>query len=414
MRQVDVLIVGSGPAGMSTALHLVALNPGWARRMVVVDAAVHPRKKLCGGGVTRFGAEILANLGLEFEPPHVPVHEIRIIFEGRTLRFREAQALRVARRDEFDHWLVLRGEEHGIEVRQGEAVIDIAEREEWIDVVTARETFRTRVLVAADGSTSFVKRRLRWSDRPRMARLLEVLTPEDAQERFEFTDGVAVFDFSPMMDGLQGYYWDFPSRIDGAPHMNRGVYDSRVRAELPRAPLKATLADRLTRRGRVLSDHEIEGHPIHWFDPRAELSRPHVLLVGDAAGVDPMFGEGISFALGYGEVAAAEIDDAFRRNTFDFADYRRHVLAHPLLRRLRWRSIGARVLYGLPQHPRAARLVWAASERFAWAVFAWTGLLRFPTRWPRWRSARRARPDGAVRARKRSTGRRRDGPDPRA
>lgn len=129
MRQVDVLIVGSGPAGMSTALHLVALNPGWARRMVVVDAAVHPRKKLCGGGVTRFGAEILANLGLEFEPPHVPVHEIRIIFEGRTLRFREAQALRVARRDEFDHWLVLRGEEHGIEVRQGEAVIDIAERD---------------------------------------------------------------------------------------------------------------------------------------------------------------------------------------------------------------------------------------------------------------------------------------------
>ncbi|MFW6097498.1 MAG: FAD-dependent monooxygenase, partial [Chloroflexota bacterium] len=50
--EVDVLIVGSGPSGMSTALHLVQADAGWAERILVVDKAVHPREKLCGGGVT--------------------------------------------------------------------------------------------------------------------------------------------------------------------------------------------------------------------------------------------------------------------------------------------------------------------------------------------------------------------------
>jgi flavin-dependent dehydrogenase len=52
VEYVDTLIVGSGPAGSSTALHLVQKDPAWAERILVVDKAVHPREKLCGGGIT--------------------------------------------------------------------------------------------------------------------------------------------------------------------------------------------------------------------------------------------------------------------------------------------------------------------------------------------------------------------------
>ena len=42
--QVDILIVGSGPSGTSTALHLIQQDPAWAQHIVIVDKAVHPRE----------------------------------------------------------------------------------------------------------------------------------------------------------------------------------------------------------------------------------------------------------------------------------------------------------------------------------------------------------------------------------
>ena len=45
-ENVDVLIVGSGPAGMSTALHLMDADRNWNGRVVIVDKAIHPRDKL--------------------------------------------------------------------------------------------------------------------------------------------------------------------------------------------------------------------------------------------------------------------------------------------------------------------------------------------------------------------------------
>jgi hypothetical protein len=67
-----------------------------------------------------------------------------------------------------------------------------------------------------------------------------------------------------------------------------------------------------------------------------------VLLAGDAAGVDPLLGEGISFALAYGEVVAEAIAAAFAQRRFDFADYPRRVRRHALLGQLPARASLAR------------------------------------------------------------------------
>lgn len=354
---VDVLIVGSGPAGMSTALHIAQLNPAWAGRMVVVDRAVHPRKKLCGGGVTQFGTAILTRLGLTFDAPHMVIDELRIRFGKLVFSLAEPAVMRIVRRDEFDHWLVREGQQRGIDVRQGEGVLSVVAEAGHIRVVTTKCTYAATVVVAADGALSTVKRQLNWSGVTHTARLLEVLTPDEPSSLL-FRDRIAAFDFTPMMRGLQGYYWDFPSFVAGEPYMNRGIFDGRVRPDQARIALKATLAEQLRNRQHHLADYPLEGHPIPWLGADTELSRPHVLLVGDAAGAEPLFGEGIAFALAYGEAAAHEIADAFAQNTFEFTRYRQRVFSHWLLRQIPVRTRVARLLHTLPRYPRLARFLW--------------------------------------------------------
>lgn len=355
-EQVDVLIIGSGPAGMSTALHLLQADPGWAGRMVVIDKAVHPREKLCGGGITRAGEDVLAGLGLSFVPDHVPVREMQLVYGSQAYLLQGEPVFRVTRRADFDHWLVRCGQAQGLTIRQGEAVQDIIPFETHVEVVTGQATFHAGVVVAADGSRSLVRQRLNWNKNLTLARLLEVLTPAAGEQR-AFQEGVAVFDFSQVKAGLQGYYWDFPSLIKGQPFMNRGVFDSRARPERARIPLKHSLAAALADRALNLSDYQLKGHPIHWFSRTELFSRPRLLLAGDAAGVDPLLGEGISFALGYGQVAAAAIVDAFARRDFGFGDYKKHILTHPLLSMLPTRTALARFIYRL-KYPWQMNLLW--------------------------------------------------------
>lgn len=358
IQEVDVLIVGTGPSGSSTALHLIQRNPAWAGRIVMVDKAVHPREKLCGGGITHLGLNTLARLGLSLETKSFDVREVRLLYQDKSYSFRGNPVFRIVRRDEFDHWLLQKAIAAGVTVHQGESVTDIVPQDDFVKVVTTSHTFAAKTVVAADGSRSFVRRRLKWDDNSRVARLIEVLTPEDGRRQPEFRDGIAIFDFSPMTSHqLQGYYWDFPSFVDGQPMMNRGVFDSRARPEREKADLPNTLRHELQRRQRNLDDYHIKGHPIRWWSKNGRFSIPRVILVGDAAGADPLMGEGIAFALAYGNVGAKAIDDAFARQDFSFASYRDIVWADGLFKQLELRTKLARFAYVL-KYPWFFRLGW--------------------------------------------------------
>lgn len=358
VEQVEVLIVGSGPAGSSTALHLIKSNPEWAGRIVMVDKAVHPREKLCGGGLTHLAQNVLIELGLPLDVPSFDVKNVRLTYEDKSYSFHGNPVFRIVRRDEFDHWLVQTAVSLGVTVYQGEAVTNVIRHDDYTEVITEKRTFQAKTLIAADGSRSFIRRRLKWPGQSHVARLIEVLTPEDASTQAEFQDGVALFDFTPMTThNLQGYYWDFPSFVNGQAYMNRGVFDSRAHTNKPKADLKAILRDELAQRGLDLDDYKLKGHPIRWWDDSGPLSLPGIILVGDAAGADPLVGEGIAFALGYGAVAAQAVNDAFARQDFSFATYKDIVLADVLFAQLRTRTRLARLAYQF-RYPLVARTAW--------------------------------------------------------
>jgi flavin-dependent dehydrogenase len=191
---------------------------------------------------------------------------------------------------------------------------------------------------------------------PRVSRLLEVLTPEDAERTPEFTQHYAVFDFSAVSAGLQGYLWDFPSYVNGQPMMNRGVFDARILPDRPRAALAPLLEAYLQARQRVLADYELQGHPERYYDPTGVYSVPHILLVGDAAGVDPLLGEGIAWALRYGPVAARQLKQAFASGDLSFAGYSQALATSDVGRGLTQRVHLARFAYG--GSPGFIRLAW--------------------------------------------------------
>lgn len=356
IREVDLLIVGTGPAGTSTALHLLAEDPKWADHMVMIERDEHPRDKLCGGGVTHYAQNVLARLGLAIEPPNFEVREVRVLYRDQSFVFHGDPVFRIVRRREFDHWLVREVQAAGVEVRQNETVLEVEPHDDYVEVTTDAMIYRARTVVGADGSKSTVRRKLGMNEHPRSARLIEVITPESFGQPL-VRDQVAVFDFTRMPEGVQGYYWDFPCVIDGAPAMNRGIFDSRVEPARQRSDLIAELRNAMRDRGRDLDRGEVKGHPIRWWYPGTKVSRPRVLLAGDAAGADPLFGEGISFALAYGELAAKHVMEAFRTEDFSFHEYTVDIVLHPFLYHLLLRGMLARMSYWFDS-PRAVSALW--------------------------------------------------------
>ena len=326
MNDIDVLIVGAGPAGVSTALHLLGRDPGLRDRILVIDKAGFPRDKLCGGGITRMVDRCLANLGLRLEVPSTHIDCARMIVGGAELSFRSKPAFRVIRRAEFDHWLVRHASDCGIAIHQRERLMDLHPDQSGVDVTTSRSTYRAAVVVGADGSSSTVRRR---TGLPvgRRARLLEVLTPErDHNEVVDAIERSASFDFGNLRNGCQGYVWDFPCHDGGAPTVNRGIIDVRIDRRRKRVRLDELFAFELKKRDWPISDVRLRGAGLRWYQPLQPISKERVVLVGDAAGVDPLFGEGIPFALAYGELASHAIVHALTTRDFRFLDYRWRVL----------------------------------------------------------------------------------------
>lgn len=351
MRELSVLIIGGGPAGLSTALHLAQMAPELRARIAILEKAHYPRPKLCGGGLTPDAERVLERLGLNVsEVPHVDVEEVLFRFEDATLSFRVAgrHALRIVWRQEFDAWLAGKAQARGLALYEGKEAESLSLDTHGVTVVTAGEEWHAQIVVGADGANSRVRRAL-FPNRPiATARTLETFIPCPRQAHGEES---AEFDLSCLPQGIAGYVWDFPTQVNGRAMHSLGIYDTNLLAKRKRAPLREVLAQ------AVQGDFQPQSHPIRYFAPWQPLSRERVLLVGDAAGVDGLLGEGIGIALGYGAIAAQAILEALRRGDFSFRGYRRQVLFAPLGRALLLRWGLAQIVYHLPRRT-VQRALW--------------------------------------------------------
>lgn len=363
----DLIIIGSGPAGLATAIHLCKLNKQWKERMVLLERASHPRPKLCGGGLTRFGIKAIQKLGIQWPIPisQVNVDIIRLIYGRRIIQLQAKPEIVVFHRPELDAYLVEYARSLGIIIQENETAKSFTINKDCIELITDKGNYKSQVVVGADGSKGIVRQKINLISKiTRTARVLEIILG-NKDKTIGSIANQTLFDFTPTKQHLQGYYWQFPVRVANDITYNLGVYDSRTIRKDVRADLVQLLNVYATKYQLTHIQNQLSGHPIHWFSPYNVFKQDRLLLVGDSAGVDPLFGEGIGPSIAYGKIAAQAIQQAFRKNDFRFDNYPRMLMISDLGRYLLLRWIVARCVYRMKNHEWFMLSVWKAGDLLA-------------------------------------------------
>lgn len=348
-RDSDVVVVGGGPAGITTSLALATLAPHLRDRIVVLEKAVYPREKYCAGAVGGRGERILRALDAVPDVPSVPIDAMSVrVLGGEVMARVGATVGRVVRRIEYDHALARTATARGVRVLDGTRVDAVVRDGAHALVETSRGAMRAKIVVGADGVGSVVRKAMGLPPGELRAQVLEVDTEPVKGDRHR---GVLHFDASDRR--FSGYTWDFPTIVDGRPLVCRGIYHLKV-DDRP-VDIKALLDERFSAMGLRL-----EAYRNKRFAERGWVRSPTVvdepfMLVGEAAGIDPISGEGIAQAIEYGWLAGRFLSDVLTRAR-RVDDWRAYLGRSRLARDLSLRTRGMAAFYG-PRRPHIERFL---------------------------------------------------------
>jgi menaquinone-9 beta-reductase len=295
---IDAVIVGGGPAGIVTALSLVAAEPHQAWRVVVLEKAHYPREKPCAGAVGGRGLRILERLGALPDVPSVPITTMSFRAPAGEEAAEVGDIGRVVRRIEFDHALAEIARSRGVRIVEGAKVDGVELANGRATLRAGGVTYDARVVVGADGVGSAVRKAMGLGAGTLRAQVLELDTEMVPSDRAR-----NALHFDATDRGLTGYYWDFPTIVGGRELMCRGIYHLKLGegdVDLP-----ARLGAYLGKLGLDLASYKQKRYAERGLDFTEKLSSGPLMLVGEAAGIDPITGEGIAQAIEYGELAGA-------------------------------------------------------------------------------------------------------------
>ena len=317
VKAYDVLVVGMGPAGATAAYQLSKAGLS----VLGLEKATHPRYKVCGGGLSARIDRILEE-DYKSVVEHT-VYGIQFSYRGADPFFLDSSSpiAYMVMRDRFDHFLLEKARRVSSEVHENEPVTSCRQLPDGIEVTTDRGRYLAKVLIGADGANSLVAQKLFPGRRSRRMATLESEIPIGTVPHYPGA-GRALIDIGATP---AGYAWIFPKQE----RLSVGVGDLRGGLASPKK-----IFDQFVRDEKGLAPWKVPqpvGHPLPVFSENilAKEDRESVglvsgqaLLVGDAAHlIDPLFGEGIYYAVRSGQLAAESILNQINDRRRSLADY---------------------------------------------------------------------------------------------
>jgi len=333
MDEVDILIIGAGPAGASTALFLAQKGIS----STIVDKSAFPRDKICGDALSGKVVEVLNKLDRSLAE-ELRTNEKMLGSWGVTFVAPNGKALRVpfstkkeqrnapgfiSKRLDFDNWLVEKlKRESSIQLLENTEIRNY-ERKDGRIIATAKngKVFNTRLVIAADGASSA------------FTRDIAGLQAEPGHNCYGLRayyknvkglDAENFIELHFLKEMLPGYFWIFPLP-NGEANIGVGMRADKMAAKkinLKKA-FESVLENNPAIRARFegaerIGDIKLHGLPLG--SKKRLLSGDNYMLCGDAALlIDPFTGEGIGNAMMSGMYAALQATRCLESNDFGAA-----------------------------------------------------------------------------------------------
>ena len=319
----DAIIAGAGPSGASAALFLAKEG----RKVLLLDKSDFPREKVCGDAFSGKSIGVMRELGLLHfieKHPHGIVRGVLMVspdgksvsvpfpnadgmgFAGYTIaRINTDNILFQSARANPNIKAITGFQVQGLIKDPSGAVCGV----EGTGKGGAKASFKSRVVVGADGAASAVSRLAGLPNQPIGHVYSAIRGYWDGVEGL--TGDIELY----FIDGvLPGYLWVFPMGGRRA-NVGLGILSSDLKTRKhPNALLQEALSNNrllAPRFKNATQDGKIGGWSIPLGSYRKNPIGNGWLLVGDAASlVDPFSGEGMGNALSSGKFAAQAISEA--------------------------------------------------------------------------------------------------------